>query len=251
MILYLRFLTGKERSRDSNRHLGLTLAFVAGAVNAGGYLVVSQYTSHMTGIVSSIADHLALSEYRLAASGLAAYASFIAGAASSSILINWARRRKLHGQYALPLLLESILLLAFGVLGANHSLLSESLIPATVVLLCFTMGLQNAVITKVSGAEIRTTHVTGLTTDLGIELGKLFYWNAGVEGEDRVLANREKLRIHASVLALFLAGGVLGAVAFKRAGFVSTVPLAALLFVIAAVPVWDDISGNGVPPDTR
>ena len=73
-------------------------------------------------------------------------------------------------------MLEAVLLLCFGLLGSNlerHRLL---FVPVTVVLLCFVMGLQNAIITKISRAEIRTTHVTGLVTDMGIELGKLIYW---------------------------------------------------------------------------
>ncbi|MFX4396989.1 YoaK family protein, partial [Acinetobacter baumannii] len=60
-----------------------------------------------------------------------------------------------------------------------------------VPLLCFIMGLQNAIITKVSQARIRTTHVTGITTDIGIELGKLAYWNpGGGEGPPAVRADR-------------------------------------------------------------
>ena len=59
-IHYLRRLTGKERTRESNRELALVLAFIAGATNAGGFLAVKQYTSHMSGIVSSMADNLAL-----------------------------------------------------------------------------------------------------------------------------------------------------------------------------------------------
>ena len=242
MLAYLRFLSGHERTRDANRHLGLTLAFLAGAVNAGGYLVVAQYTSHMTGVVSSIADHLALREFRLAAAGLGAYLSFLCGAATSAILINWARRKRLHGRFALPLLLEAALLLIFGMAGASMKIFAGLLVPLTVFLLCYTMGLQNAVITKISGAEIRTTHVTGLTTDLGIELGKLVYWNLDASTGERVLADREKMRLLAALLGFFLFGGFLGALAFKHVGFVSTLPLAALLFVMAAVPIWDDVS---------
>lgn len=59
-IKYARRLTGSERSRHANRHLGFALAFVAGAANAGGFLAVQQYTSHMTGIVSAMADNLVL-----------------------------------------------------------------------------------------------------------------------------------------------------------------------------------------------
>ncbi|MDE2509829.1 MAG: DUF1275 domain-containing protein [Elusimicrobia bacterium] len=241
VITYLRFLSGRERSREADRHLGLTLAFVAGAVNAGGYLAVAQYTSHMTGILSSIADNLALSRLHVAASGAAAFVSFVCGAATSAVLINWARRKNLRSEYALPLMLEAVLLLVFGLLGANLKVYVEVFVPVTVLLLCYMMGLQNAIITKASNAIIRTTHMTGNSTDLGIELGKLFYWNMDGTASDRVLANREKLGIHASLIALFVTGGIVGALGFKRIGYISTLPLAVLLFIIAIVPVWDDL----------
>jgi uncharacterized membrane protein YoaK (UPF0700 family) len=240
MIRYLRFLSGHERSRESNKHLGLTLAFVAGAVNAGGYLAVSQYTSHMTGILSSLSDNLALHRLDLVASGLAAWSAFLCGAATSAVLINWARRHKLHSQYAMALMVEAGLMLAFGLLGANIGVSIGLSVPSTVLLLCYMMGLQNAIITKVSNAEIRTTHMTGNTTDLGIELGKLVYWNRHTT-PDKVLANREKLRVHAGLIGLFVLGGVVGALGFKRAGSSSTIPLAVLLFVVAIVPIWDDL----------
>ena len=56
-IRYLSRLTAPERSERTNLHLGMALAVVAGALNAGGFLAVGQYTSHMTGIVSSVADN--------------------------------------------------------------------------------------------------------------------------------------------------------------------------------------------------
>ena len=64
-------------------------------------------------------------------------------------------------------------------------------------MLCFIMGLQNATVTKISGARIRTTHVTGMVTDVGIELGKLVYWNRDpIRSETlRVRADRPKLRL--------------------------------------------------------
>jgi uncharacterized membrane protein YoaK (UPF0700 family) len=245
VIPYLRFLTGHERSQEANRHLGLTLAFVAGAVNAGGYIAVARYTSHMTGILSSVSDDLILARFGAVFSGLAAFVAFLSGAATSAVLINWARRRRLRSQYALSLMFEASLLLAFGLLGAHLREFVELSVPATVLLLCYTMGLQNAIITKVSHAEIRTTHMTGNATDLGIEIGKLFYWNRDSTTVERVTANREKLRLHAGLILFFLVGGVSGALGFKRIGFVSALPLAALLFVLASVPVWDDLSARG------
>ncbi len=241
-IDYARRLTGRERSDDANRHLGFALAFVAGATNAGAFLAVKQYTSHMTGIVSSMADNLVLGNVALVLSALGGLLSFVAGAATSAILVNYARRRQLQSEYAFPLLLEAGLLLCFGLLGGRLSSIEGLFVPATVMLLCFMMGLQNAVISKLSNAEIRTTHVTGIITDIGIELGKLVYWNRpDSPGQPNVLANRRRLRMLSTMALSFFGGGVLGALAFNHVGYIATVPLALLLVLLAGVPVLDDV----------
>ena len=137
------------------------------------------------------------------------------------------------------------MLLAFGLLGANIEQLRWFYLPATVMLLCYIMGLQNAMITKVSKSEIRTTHVTGMVTDIGIELGKLFYWNAAGQSDERVpvRADRAKLRVLSCMVSLFFVGGVAGAYAFFHVGFGSTLPLAIVLMLLAMVPIADDIRG--------
>ncbi|MYM87815.1 DUF1275 domain-containing protein [Rugamonas sp. FT82W] len=235
---YLRAMTSPQRTDISNRRLGRSLAFVAGAVNAGGFFAVGQYTSHMTGVVSSVADNAALGETRLVLAGVASLLAFLLGAATSAILINWGRRRGAHSLYALPLIVEAALLLCFGLMGARLD--ASGQVSAIVALLCFVMGLQNAIVTKVSRSEIRTTHVTGLVTDIGIELGKLFYWNDNAMA-DRVLADRGKLRLLSSLLAMFLLGGLAGAFGFKYLGYIVTVPLAVGLLSLAIIPVFDDL----------
>lgn len=241
-IQYSRKLTGKRRSQNANRHLGFVLAFVAGAINAGGFLAVQQYTSHMTGIVSSMADNLALGLYAPVLAGLGVLLSFLAGAVCSTVMVNYSRRRQMHGEYALPLLLEAFLLLCFGLLGAKLSHIHGLFVSVTVMLLGFIMGLQNAVITKISKSEIRTTHITGVVTDIGIELGKLVYWNAHkFDGVMPVRANRDRLKVLSLLALSFFAGGVLGALGFKHVGYVATVPLALLLVLLALVPAIDDI----------
>ena len=211
-INYLRGFTKPERSDATNRRLGRSLAFIAGAANAGGFLAVGQYTSHMSGIVSSLVDNLALGEINVVVAELSSLLSFLVGAATSAILINWGRRRHLHSLYAMPLMLEAALLLCFGLLGSNLETHRMLFVPATVCLLCYVMGLQNAMITKVSKAEIRTTHVTGLVTDIGIELGKLFYWNVGATTGSAVRADRQKLGLLGSLLLSFLVGAATSAI---------------------------------------
>lgn len=230
---YLRSLTAIERTRRSNVHLGVSLCFTAGAINAGGFLAIGTYTSHMTGVVSSMADDIVLGKLPLALLGAASLVSFIAGAVSSTLLINWARRRRSRHEYALPLMLEAVLLLCFGLMGATEHVVGEALV-ITAVLLCFIMGLQNAMITKASQAEIRTTHVTGLVTDIGIELGKLAYWNRLRDGSPPVVANRAKLRLHTTLVLGFFVGGLIGALGFKYAGYIATVPLALGLAVLSS-----------------
>lgn len=239
--IFLNKLTGRERTRRTNRQLGGLLAFVAGAINAGGFLAVQRYTSHMTGIVSAIADDLVLGHFVLAFAGAACLLAFVAGAGTTAVLVHWARGRGLQGEFALPLVAEAALLLAFGVLGANLNTLVGFFVPTTVLLLCFIMGLQNAIITKISRAEIRTTHMTGVITDLGIELGRLVYWNRGQRPGGPVRADQDRLVVLSMVLALFLAGGVIGAASFQAFGYIAVLPIVVLLATISGAPLVADL----------
>jgi uncharacterized membrane protein YoaK (UPF0700 family) len=249
-VQYLRTFTARQRTEAANVRLGRVLAFVAGAVNAGGFLAVGQYTSHMTGILSSVSDHLVTGQVALAFTALGAVLLFLLGAATSAICINWGRRRQGHSEYATPLILEALLLLVFGFMGAKLEQERLLLLPVTVGLLCYVMGLQNAMITKASRAEIRTTHVTGIVTDIGIELGKLIYWNSAGEHpvHGMVRADRARLRVLGSLLAMFMLGGAAGAAGFLHIGFLTTVPLAALLLLLALVPLLDDLLPRRPPP---
>jgi uncharacterized membrane protein YoaK (UPF0700 family) len=237
----LRHLTGQHRTASTNRLLGALLAFNAGAINAGGFLVVGMYTSHMTGFASMISDMLVLGSFTVAIGATGALLAFLAGAACTAVLVNWARQNHLRSEYALPLLLEAGLLLVFGLLGATLNRQTPFAVPLTVLVLAFTMGLQNALVSKISASQIRTTHMTGVITDMGIELGKLFYWNQGARPPElQVRANRIKLRLYAMLLGAFMAGGVVGAAGFKYLGFVWVLPMAGLLLLMSLPPLWSD-----------
>ncbi len=85
----LKFLTYRHRSPSTNWTLGLLLAFNAGALNAGGFLILHTYTSHMTGFASQLADSGVLGKSGLFLGALGAILAFVAGAAVCSILVNW------------------------------------------------------------------------------------------------------------------------------------------------------------------
>jgi uncharacterized membrane protein YoaK (UPF0700 family) len=237
-----RRVVAAERSGTADAQLGMVLTFVAGAVNAGGFLAVGQYTSHMSGIFSALAGNLVLGALGLVIAGLGALLLFVAGAACSAILINWGRRRDWSDFYALPLMLEAALLFGFGLLG-SFAQGSPGFTPAAVLMLCFIMGLQNATVTKISGARIRTTHVTGMITDVSIELGKLVYWNRDLTrpAASRVCADRPKLALLSSLLGSFFAGGVCGAFGYQRWGFVACLPLGLLLLLLVVPSLAHDL----------
>lgn len=238
----LLHLTSRHRAPSTNQALGWLLAFNAGAVNAGGFLLLQRYTSHMTGFASQLADGAVLGQGTLVLNALGAILAFLSGAAVCAVLVNWARQHGLRSVYALPLMLEAALLFPFGLMGAiTLGWHTPFAVPLTVLLLSFIMGLQNAVGSKTSGGSIRTTHMTGNITDLGMELGKMLYWNRQPDGRrPAVRHDRQRAWRAGGLLMAFVLGGGAGALGFKHVGFVCVVPLAALLFVLSLPPVSRD-----------
>ena len=237
----LRTVAGADRNSRRNQYLAALLALIAGTLNSVGFVAVSVYTSHMTGLTASVADHLVLGSFSLVWVGVEAIGAFVLGAMACALLFNWGRRRGLEGRYANVLVAEALLILAFG--GLADRLVWEHRDPVFVAVLCFTMGLQNAIITKISAAQIRTTHVTGMITDIGIELGKGLYRSRRA-GEPPVRADLDKLGMLAALVALFFVGGVLGAAGYLALGFPVLIAPALVLLVVASPPLVVDLRGR-------
>ena len=219
---------GAARDSGTDARLAWSLAGIAGALNTAGFYAANLYSSNMTGNVSAVADHLALADLGTAATYLALVAIFISGAAVSAMLISAGRRREMVGIYAFSVLAESVLLM---VLAAADFWLSGG--PRGAVLafgLSFLMGMQNAVVTRISNARVRTTHVTGMVTDIGIELGHLAdaMWHRG-----RGDFNGEKLKLHAFTVLSFMGGGIVGVLAYRSLGPVFLFAMAVVLLGLA------------------
>lgn len=221
-------LVGHHRSDRSDAVLAVILAAVAGAANAGGFFALGQYTSHMTGYLSQLADNLVLGNLWLSMIAVLAIGAFVTGAAFSTILINWARARTTQRQYALPIALQGGFLLCF---ASGGWFTSEAGRLFALCCLCFIMGMQNATITKISGARIRTTHCTGIVTDIGIELGRATFrhFNPGA----RVAFDRAKLGILVALVVAFVLGGLTGALGYGHIGFLFSLPLGLTLLALA------------------
>jgi uncharacterized membrane protein YoaK (UPF0700 family) len=221
-------LVAHRRMPLTDRLLAMLLAAIAGAVNAGGFFVVGKYTSHMTGYVSQVADSLATGNFAIALASIIAIFSFLCGAITSSVMVVWARLNRTRDQYALPIALQGTSLLGFSLSG---HFISNDYILVQLAWLCYLMGMQNATITKLSKARVRTTHVTGMVTDIGIETGRAIFGRLATNSHIR--ADARKLSTLISIVLAYFVGGIMGAIGFASVGFYFAMPLAMILLALS------------------
>ncbi|MAL03466.1 MAG: DUF1275 family protein [Arenimonas sp.] len=188
------------------------LAFVAGMVNVVGYLGFEhQAITHLTGTTTLLGAALAGGNLAASLQLAGMVLAFVAGAALSGLLIQDSVLR-LGRRYGVALTIEA-LLLAVSVPLFQRGLFAGPLLAAGAI------GLQNAMATTYSGAVVRTSHVSGMFTDLGIMLGHAL--------RGLPLARR-RLWLCLVIISAFLAGGVAGAFVFAQAGYAALYLPAAL-----------------------
>lgn len=222
---------GEERDHRTDRRLACSLAAIAGALNTAAFHAVGFFSANMTGNVSSLSDHIALGNVLKGAFFLGIVLIFIVGSTLSTLLINAGRRRQIDGIYAFSILTEAILLGLLGWMDPRLSATARG--PVMILGLSFLMGLQNAVVTRISEARVRTTHVSGMSTDIGIEIGMLIDVARGREPRSEASQLFRQLRLHGQTVLSFLAGGVVGVLVYRSVGSGLLIGAAAILFAIA------------------
>jgi len=223
-----RLAAAQRRTPETDRTLGILLATIAGSLNAGGFLLLSEYTSHMTGHLSAMSGGLVYTNLIMLLDSLAAVAGFVAGAALSAALIAWGQIRKNRLCYALPLGVQGVLLASLALISALPDAIEQRI---AIITVCFVMGLQNATITRISGARIRTSHATGLITDMGIEIGRSLY--RIVSPHSGVQADTGRLWLYVQLVVAFVIGGVMGAIGHGMIGWNFAIPPGLALVALA------------------
>lgn len=203
---------GAARTFRQNVVLAASLAGVAGMVNAAGFLVLGLHTSHMTGHAAAVGESLVSGRYDLVRLAGTLLLVFLLGAIAAGVAIEsaagWRRFR-----YTPALALEGLVLVTSATIASRKAGLSSVAVAGG---LCFAMGLQNALVTRISGAVIRTTHLTGVLTDLGLELVRVARWlwsrSHGSHGLVELGRSRELERasLHLTLFASFLVGATIG-----------------------------------------
>ncbi|MFP5078472.1 YoaK family protein [Rhizobium sp. YIM 134829] len=192
--------------------LGSSLALVAGGVNSAGYLAFQFFSANMTGNVSLASDFLAVGHLAVALAFLTVVSLFILGAVLASVLIEWGKRRGWGSIYALTLAGEAAILIAVSLSSAVSTVAPDPVL--TVGALALAMGMQNAASSRISANRVRTTHVSGAATDMGIELALLM-----MPGTDpRKSGLRFGLALHLATILCFALGGILGVIGHHYLG---------------------------------
>ena len=219
---------GTKRTYGHNVKLASLLGLAAGFVNAAGFLAFAVLTTNVTGHAALFAERIALQDWKTARVVGLWMLLFLAGAFVSSLIVSWLGRNQRYS-YVIPIFIESgiLLVVAFGGYKYNDSLISREFFAGS---LLFAMGMQNALVSIVSGSVVRTTHLTGTFTDLGIELAQLIRRDA----EDRS-ALKKRIKLRSAIIFFFMTGALAGAYLFRFFRFHAfVVPAAIILFTLAA-----------------
>ncbi|MBB4807150.1 uncharacterized membrane protein YoaK (UPF0700 family) [Chryseobacterium defluvii] len=219
---------GKGRTYSHNLKLASILSCVAGLVNITGVLAVSTLTTNVTGHFAYFSEQLFVRNYKMAFIYLLYILFFLLGAFVSGVIMEWASKQKSHTSYIIPLSVEIVIMFAIGF--SNELLPDRPSVPLIISsALLFAMGLQNALVTRVSQSVVRTTHLTGLFTDLGIELSQLFFH--GEKG--RKIQLNKSIFLKLMIISCFFLGGILGALVYQHFQLKTLlIPAGLLLFAV-------------------
>ncbi len=172
-------LTAQAHSFTQQARLAVTLAWVAGYTNVVTIVTCAHGTSHVSGTASNLGRDAVTGQWGLAWFAGFLLLTFFAGAVLSGVLTEVGRRRAWESIYVLPMAVETMLLAAFAIGVEVYDPSTVNTGPETWWMLgaaSMAMGLQNATITRISSGVVRTTHMTGIVTDLGIEIVQFVYW---------------------------------------------------------------------------
>ncbi len=218
---------GKSRTAKHNLRIATILSLVAGIVNVTGFLAFQHLTTNVTGHFALFINDVANFEFWKGTIYFLYIFSFLFGSFFSSFLIEKFRENGKLNVFVLPTIIECLILASIALLSNFMAITNPDLI---VCLLLFAMGLQNSFVTKISNAIVRTTHLTGLFTDLGIDISQLFFQKSHPQRE-KLKANI-KLRIY--IISFFFAGGLIGGYLYSQVDLhLNTLLVAALILLFS------------------
>lgn len=202
---------GKTRTAKHNLRIASLLSFVAGIVNVAGFLSIATLTTNVTGHFAFFVDEVFQFNFLKGFIYFFYILFFLLGSFTSSFLIEIIVRKNEKFIYVVPISIEIIILGTIALYGNSLIIRHPNIIACS---LLFAMGLQNALVTKISNSIVRTTHLTGLFTDLGIELSQLFFYKSF----EQKVKLKTSITLRLTIILFFFAGGVLSGLFFSKIG---------------------------------
>jgi len=236
-------LSAQAHSFQQQSRLAISLSWIAGYTNVLTLIVCGQATSHMSGVTSSFGRSIAESRHAEALYLAALLVAFLGGALLSGLLMEFGRARRWDSMFVLPMSVEAVLLAVYAIIVDGGAAASEGLgrvhvwsamIPAVA------MGLQNATITRISGGVVRTTHVTGVVTDIGIESASFIARRLSrrrVRVAPGAVGSPIRALLLVSILGSYAIGAGLGALAWGMIPDWALVPAVAFVIWIVVMDV--------------
>ena len=216
---------GKSRTLKHNLQIATVLSLAAGIINVTGFLSFKQLTTNVTGHFALFIYDLANFKFWKGTIYFLYIFSFLLGSFASSFLIEKYRVNKQLNVFVIPTVIESLILISIAVISNFVAITYPNFI---VFAMLFAMGLQNSFVTKISNAVVRTTHLTGLFTDLGIDLSHLLFPESHPDRDK--LKENIKLRIY--IISSFFIGGLIGGFVYSELHLkLNTLILAALILL--------------------
>jgi uncharacterized membrane protein YoaK (UPF0700 family) len=218
---------GHRRTFAHNLRLAALLCLTAGFVNVAGFRAFMVLTTNVTGHVALFAEQLAEGNFTAARTVGLWMLLFFLGAFLCSLWIN-RKTSTIRFPYTVPILFEAAILIgvALTTVPAITDNTAHLLLPG---ILLFAMGVQNAMVTMISGSVVRTTHLTGMFTDLGIELSAI----TSAKREQKAEL-RQKIILRLVIISFFFLGGIAGGYLFTFIGM-HTFFLPASILLIALI----------------
>jgi len=217
----------EERTFKQNFLLASSTALAAGIINAAGMIAFLAFTANITGHVANLAKHIVQQNFREIVVFLIWLLMFFAGAFLSSFIVRSYRHISNYKAHSIPIIIEMVVLVFVAIYG--HNFYRETLFERELVIgaIIFSMGLQNSLVSTVSGGLIKTSHLTGLFTDLG---GDVAEWTHPASEKTTVV--KHKIYIRLSILGFYLGGALLGGFMFDYIDFATFYVVPVILLVI-------------------
>lgn len=192
-----------SRTLGDNIRLGTLTAFTAGTINIASLLIFLSFTSNVTGHYAILAAEISKGNWsQVAVMGSWIFLFFFGSFLSNFSVINFNKKSK-YFAHAMPLVLEIICLFGVGVYGQLYYQKTLEETEVLVAVMLFATGLQNGLTASISNFSVKTTHLTGTTTDLGILASMFTQKKYRKNGE---LIGRAKLLM--SIMIAYVMGAV-------------------------------------------